>query len=265
MTRGLLLGLCLCAGAALVPRHARAQPAQPAAAPAEAPEVLNEQAHSLYAEGRYDEAIAKLEAAVRLDPGGRELHYNLGLIYEIVGKADAALASYERSLALETAPLDRDHLKRTIERLRRSKRVAAESAAALRVAPALPPVAPPRECLGCDWLIGLGAAAGMGLGTGLVFAAAAAAVDPGEAVTTSATFSLTEARRRARTAHRLGVAADVSFALGGAAAAGLAVAAAVLLPDLLPAGVDAGGASDGARPTVRLLVGAAAGGAEVRW
>lgn len=55
-------------------------------------------ARELYSLGRYREAIAQLEAALKLDPGGAELLYNLGLVHEKLGEADEAIDAYRRYL-----------------------------------------------------------------------------------------------------------------------------------------------------------------------
>src|SRR5262245_23572768 len=43
---------------------------------------LHDEAHALYEKGEYKKAIEKLESALELDPQGKELVYNLGLIHE---------------------------------------------------------------------------------------------------------------------------------------------------------------------------------------
>jgi tetratricopeptide (TPR) repeat protein len=55
-------------------------------------------ARELYQLGRYREAIAQLEAALRSDPNGAELLYNLGLVHEKLGDADEAIAAYRHYL-----------------------------------------------------------------------------------------------------------------------------------------------------------------------
>jgi predicted AlkP superfamily phosphohydrolase/phosphomutase/Flp pilus assembly protein TadD len=48
--------------------------------------------------GRYDEALAELDAAVRLSPVNPEAYHNRGAILERQGKRDAAVASYRDAL-----------------------------------------------------------------------------------------------------------------------------------------------------------------------
>src|SRR5262245_44072169 len=63
-------------------------PAKPMSASKAAAEKHYKRARELYQLGRYREAIAQLEAALKLDPQGAELLYNLGLVHEKLGDAD---------------------------------------------------------------------------------------------------------------------------------------------------------------------------------
>jgi tetratricopeptide (TPR) repeat protein len=69
-------------------------------------------AQELYKLGRYREAIARLEAAVKLDPDAPDLWYNLGVVHEKLGDADEAIAAYERYLKLLGPDADVEELKR---------------------------------------------------------------------------------------------------------------------------------------------------------
>ncbi len=66
--------------------------------------TLHDEARELHAQGRYRAAVARLEAALALDPEGKELVYNLALIHERLGEVEPALRYYQRYLAMETAP-----------------------------------------------------------------------------------------------------------------------------------------------------------------
>ncbi len=81
-------------------------------------------AQELYKLGRYREAIARLEAAVALDPQAPDLWYNLGVVHEKLGEADDAIVAYERYLKLLGPDADVEEVKRIrgfIERLRGAK------------------------------------------------------------------------------------------------------------------------------------------------
>ncbi|MBI2392221.1 MAG: tetratricopeptide repeat protein [Deltaproteobacteria bacterium] len=93
--------------ASAISAPARAEKAEPAGdaapEPKKTPNQLKAEAHykrarELYQLGRYREAIAQLEAALKLDPGGAELLYNLGLVHEKLGDVDEAVDAYKRYL-----------------------------------------------------------------------------------------------------------------------------------------------------------------------
>ncbi len=102
------------------PAHARAKAEEEAKSEEEKPKSPHQQqafqhflrAQELYKLGRYREAIARLEAAVKLDPDAADLWYNLGVVHEKLGDADEAIAAYERYLKLLGPDADAEELKR---------------------------------------------------------------------------------------------------------------------------------------------------------
>ncbi len=81
-------------------------------------------ARELYQLGRYREAIAQLEAALKFDPKGAELLYNLGLIREKLGDVDEAVAAYRRYLDVlgpDADPEEVAKIKNIIKRLEGAK------------------------------------------------------------------------------------------------------------------------------------------------
>jgi tetratricopeptide (TPR) repeat protein len=100
--RGVALALsCVLFASAIAPASARAE-SEPVE-PKKTPNQLKAEHHykrgrELYQLGRYREAIAQLEAALKLDPGGAELLYNLGLIHEKLGDAEEAIDAYRKYL-----------------------------------------------------------------------------------------------------------------------------------------------------------------------
>ncbi len=137
--RSLALAVALTAGA-IAPRSVRAQdstepPADPSEAdeappePKKTPTQLKAEAHykrarELYQLGRYREAIAQLEAALKLDPKGAELLYNLGLVHEKLGDADEAIDAYTRylkALGPDADPEEVAKIKSIIRRLEGAK------------------------------------------------------------------------------------------------------------------------------------------------
>src|SRR4051812_27640849 len=92
---GLLALLCAGAAAAAEPPPAPSAPAGTAPRTSSGLQVasdkdqlskramsLHDEAWELYEQGRYHAAIEKLEAALRLDPDGKELVYNLAILHE---------------------------------------------------------------------------------------------------------------------------------------------------------------------------------------
>jgi tetratricopeptide (TPR) repeat protein len=212
-------------GAAMLgPVEARAQEV---AAPEPALE-LHDEARRHYAEGRYREAVKKLEEAVAIDPQAKLLHYNLGLIYEKIGELDAALASYRRTLALETAPNERALLERTIARLEGAKRHLRFGPEVPAPAPPPPPAPPPGDEPGVlrPWIYAGGAVAAAGLLGAAALAIAAATTQPGPGATTGEGVSISDLESDAETAHGLAIAADVSLGVG---VAGVITTVALLL------------------------------------
>lgn len=101
--RGRALALALVLATSAVAPRTHAQDAPEDAAPKKTPAQQSAERHykrarELYQLGRYREAIAQLEAALRLDPKGAELLYNLGLVHEKLGDADEAIDAYKRYL-----------------------------------------------------------------------------------------------------------------------------------------------------------------------
>jgi tetratricopeptide (TPR) repeat protein len=68
---------------------------------ADVPGVRAKAAWSLYYLGRYREALATFERAIRFTPEGHGLHNGLGWCYLKLGEKDRARAAFERALALK--------------------------------------------------------------------------------------------------------------------------------------------------------------------
>ena len=81
-------------------------------------------ARELYQLGRYREAITHLELAIKLDPSGAELYYNLGLVHEKLGDIDEAVDAYRRYLKILGPDAEKeeiDRIKVIIKRLEGAK------------------------------------------------------------------------------------------------------------------------------------------------
>ncbi len=81
-------------------------------------------AKELYSLGRYREAIAQLEAALRSDPNAAELLFNLGLVHEKLGDVDEAVTAYKRYLRVlgdDADPEEKAKIESAIKRLEGAK------------------------------------------------------------------------------------------------------------------------------------------------
>jgi len=152
--RRLLVGALLAALLTPSPGHAKPPPAAAAAAPgkpaasapADDPAALakahSERALDAYREGRYERAVKELEHAVELDPEGKDLYYNLGLVHEKLGNLDRALFYFRRYLELETLPAERERVEIMVQRLAGAEASARRADAEQAAAPRDPDVAP---------------------------------------------------------------------------------------------------------------------------
>ncbi len=220
---GVAVALLLATGRA-VADGAPPGPPDAAAAEQEAREkqamALHDEARELHAHGRYRAAIAKLEAALALDPDGKELVYNLALIHERLGEVDAAERYYRRYLAMTTEPREHEKIEGVLRRLEGAKQdlvVAREGAAPpiARSAATSPSVASTRS-LG-PWVIVTGAVGAMGLFAGVVLGISALERSPGAGAMTGPGVTADDLLADARAAHRQAVGADVSLLIGLAA------------------------------------------------
>lgn len=96
----------------------RAAPPRPNATNRELAVVHYERGRSLYAAGRYREAVFELETAYSLDRTGTNLLLNLGMVHERLGHIDDAILAYTRHLASATEEGERTRTQRILTRLR---------------------------------------------------------------------------------------------------------------------------------------------------
>ncbi|AUX43801.1 hypothetical protein SOCE26_052560 [Sorangium cellulosum] len=187
--------------------------------------ALHDEARVLYQRGEYRAAIAKLEAAVALDPEGKVLVYNLAVIHERLGEIDKAEQHYVHYLDMETLPKEREEVTAVLKRLQGAKRELSSakppppSPAAPRAAARPPPrrrpvVADDARPLPPSFFVS-GAVAAGSLVLGGVFAGFALARNPGAGATTGEGVSVVDLQADASAAHRYAVAADVAFLVAG--------------------------------------------------
>jgi tetratricopeptide (TPR) repeat protein len=212
---GFGFGLSLATGPASAQAPVRPADAAPAAESDARPHF--ERALELYRAGRYADALPELEVAANLDPGGKDLFFNLALVHEKLGQLPEAIAALERFGELETDAAERARARVTIQRLKGAKANQAAAQPAATPCPAAP--APPAQRQGRPTaiLVGTASVAVVSLVVGAIFGAKALADDVDNSGT-SASLSLGQLRERRRRAEREALVADVAFALGAASA-----------------------------------------------
>jgi tetratricopeptide (TPR) repeat protein len=182
---------------------------------------LHNEAKALYERGLYRRAIAKLEAALALDPEGKELVYNLALIHEKLAEADVAEAYYLRYIDMETDPKARERAQAIVKRLQGAKKNIkadlqertgpASSATAATAAPSSTAAAPHVSRAPSPMVFVIGGVALAAVGVGIGFGASALGTRPGD-VTTGPQLTAYELETKQRSAHTQAVIADLSFA-----------------------------------------------------
>jgi tetratricopeptide (TPR) repeat protein len=179
--------------------------------------ALHDEAWALYEDGRYRAAIEKLEAALRIDPEGKELVYNLGLLHEKLADVKEAEAYYRRYLDMETDPRSKSRTQATLRRLEGlEKEIAPTPPPPPALAPAPPPPLPPRPVR--PWVVATGGVAGVAFLMGSILGLRAVATNPGRGAATGPGVTIQDLQADAQTAHVEAIGADVSFLIMLAAA-----------------------------------------------
>ncbi len=187
--------------------------------------ALHDEAKELYLAGRYREAQDKLRAAVALDPRGKLLYYNLGLVAEKIGDLDEAIRHYEQLLRLEKDPREKKRVERDLARVRGALQHESWSPRGptthpgQRHAPTGPGTSP-SDSATLPWAYAAAATAGACLAAGGILAVRAASLAPGPESATGPEVSVDDLREDAEQAHSTAVAADVLLAVGALAGIG---------------------------------------------
>lgn len=211
--RAALVALALSA----VPGAALADPPASREAAARAV-VLNDEASALYEQGRYRAAADKLEEAIRLDPNGKDLVFNLAVLHEKLADLDQAVDLYRRYLETESDPRSKTRVQATLRRLEGARRERDDRRAGPRAQGAPPPpAAPPARPLR-PWVIGAGGVAAVSLVLSAAFGISAVARNPGAGPTTGDGVSAGDLAGRAHTAHAHAMVADATLIIGLVAA-----------------------------------------------
>jgi tetratricopeptide (TPR) repeat protein len=196
------------------PVGAQPPPKPPAAHPKEAM-ALHDEAWTLYEQGRYRAAIDRIEAALRLDPEGTELVFNLASLHEKLGDLREAITYYRRYVEMESDPKAKARAQATLRRLEGAQREAASRPRAAPPAPAPPPPPPRRVRTG---VVAAGALSGAALVMGTAFGIRALVSNPGSSARTGPGVTIAQLQADAHAAHTDAVIADASFAVSAVAA-----------------------------------------------
>jgi tetratricopeptide (TPR) repeat protein len=209
------LGRFLLPFALTLPAHAQVPVTQPDSAGDGRETAAREhfdRALELYRAGQYRSARDELNAAAHLDPGGKDLFFNLALVEEKLGQLDAAIAALERFRELERDPAERQRAQTTIDRLRGAQKTARDAAATPAPCPEPATQRGPNPVL-----IGSASLAAASLVVAAVFGTKALNDDVSDE-RTSTSFSVAQLRERARRAEREALVADVALAVAAASA-----------------------------------------------
>jgi tetratricopeptide (TPR) repeat protein len=133
-----------------------------------------DKAREHYANGRYREAIEQLETALRIDPKGADLLYNLGVIHEKLQEVDPAIDYYQRYVLMIDDAEEQGRVEKIILRLEKARDELAarekEQEEQEEAAAGAQADEPERGKGRMDgWVIGAGVLAGLGLAGGTYF------------------------------------------------------------------------------------------------
>jgi len=177
-----------------------------------------------YRAGRYRSAIVELEKAYGVDPTGKDLVYNLAVVYEKLGELDSAIHYLERYVALEPDPDEVKHANAAIERLRGARSELKQQREAAPEEPCPEPAASEATHSGRfdGWVALTGGVSLVSAIVGAFFGLRALDTQPGADDATGPGESREQMRQRSMDAKHLARIADVAFAVSfvsGSAAA----------------------------------------------
>lgn len=180
-----------------------------------------QRAKDLYQAGSYREAIAELEAARVLDPKGKDLVFNLGIVHEKLAKFDEAITFFRQYMEMESVTAaERAKAENIIKRIEGAKREVATAPTAGAGTVTQPPQPPPEDTSRGRVdaaTITAGSFAVVGLGVGTVFGILALSNKPSDFVT-GRDGSYDKLQTQTDDAHTQAIVADVGFGVGIVAA-----------------------------------------------
>jgi tetratricopeptide (TPR) repeat protein len=216
-----VIASCVAVGSASAADKPRGSAAPSAGTPSDAEAEAQKhfaKARDLYRQGAYREAIVELEAAVKLDPTGKELVYNLGVLHEKLGDIDEALASFRKYATMDLTQEEREKNEAAIRRLEGAKKEIEDKKKAEQPPPPPPPPPPTPTNGRIDAAtISLAGVSVVGLAFGIVFAVRAESQKPPSGFVTGRDGTYANLQSQTDSAHKSAIVADVGFGVGIAA------------------------------------------------
>jgi tetratricopeptide (TPR) repeat protein len=183
-----------------------------------------QRAKDLYQTGAYREAIAELEQARALDPKGKDLVFNLGIVTEKLGKFDDAIGYFRQYIEMpDVSAAERAKAENIIKRIEGAKREVTTVPAASASAGPEPPKEGKRGRIDAATITAASVGV-VGLGIGTVFGILAISNKPPSSFVSGRDGSYQQyqdIQSKSDSAHSQGIVSDVGFAVG---IVGLAVA-----------------------------------------
>lgn len=203
---------------------------EPRAASGELPEAKAhfEAALVHYREGHYRSAVAELEAALNLDPAGKDLLFNLALVHEKLGQLDQAITALERYAELEKDARELERARQWIQRMKGARAELAPPAVPAR-APMPPPASVATTAAAVEphsnkaWILATAGIAVAATTVGAIFGVRALSLRPGPNPSTGPGTSVEDLRAQQAEAESSALVADIAFAVGLASSATCAV------------------------------------------
>ncbi len=180
-----------------------------------------ERAQDAYRRGAYRDAVVDLKQAIEYDPTGKDLEYNLALVFEKLGEIESAITHFQRYRELETDPGEIERVTRMLERLEGARRELVEKRTGQPAetqgedsppvpADRVPVVRQERGRLDTFTYVAGSTAVASAL-VGVVFGVRALSERPGSDERTGNGQSIADLQSRAERAHGHAVVADVAF------------------------------------------------------
>ncbi|HEY8087642.1 MAG TPA: tetratricopeptide repeat protein [Polyangiaceae bacterium] len=177
-------------------------------------------ARELYQQGAYRESISELETALKLDPNGKDLVFNLGVVHEKLGDIEDALRYFERYEQMDLDAAERAKADAYVKRLQGARHEVTKPENP-PPPPPLPPPPPPPERPSYGRVdaatIVTGSLGLVAIGVGAGFGFKALADHPKSGAVTGANYTYSQLQDSVTKAHGEAVVSDAFF-IGGAAA-----------------------------------------------